>query len=89
MSPRDIKVRCIEAFSTTTLEKLTGEAWEGFASSGLVNRVGVRCLWAALKKHTVQVGLYSPKIENGASWEPRKHRWFREALPPPAFRFYL
>lgn len=37
----------------------------------------------------MQLGLHSPKPETGPSWDPRKHSWFREALPSPAFRFYL
>lgn len=38
-------MRCIKAFTTTKLEKLTGKGWEGFVFSGLVN--SVRCHWAA------------------------------------------
>lgn len=86
-------MRCIKAFTTTTaLEKLTGKGWEGFVSSGLVNskcRCEVSLGSTSSEKHMVQLGLYSPKIETGASWDPKKHRWFRKALQFPAFRFYL
>lgn len=84
---------CIEAFTTTTvLEKLTGKGWEGFVSSGLLNsqcRCEVSLGSTSSEKHMVQLGLYSPKIDTGASWDTKKHKWFRKACPSPPFRFYL
>lgn len=37
----------------------------------------------------MRLGLYTPKIETEALREPGRQSWFREALPPPAFRFNL
>lgn len=84
---------CIEAFTTTTvLEKLTGKGWERFVSSGLLNsqcRCEVSLGSTSSEKHMVQLGLYSPKTDTGALWDPKKHKWFRKACPSPPFRFYL
>lgn len=87
-------MRCIECFTTTTEKpdwKVTGRFcaflvsyWWSLCSCD-VQLGSTNCK----KSRWVQLGLYTPKIETGALRDPGRQSWFREALPPPAFRFYL